>query len=196
MNTLQKWLGTIAVAALALPAVASATVLVAGSDTSQLKIEAAELDGGVIEATVVMSVDLPFARSGLLSLTGLTSGVDLVSATSSDQFPGAVTVLTIGGTTFNDSPFLDFGFVGVDLKTNDRILVWRFQLPAPGPQTFGFDFGGSIDFFSSAGEGQLLADPPAHFDLTITAVPEPHSVLLLGVGLGVLVLLGTRRQRG
>lgn len=69
-----------------------------------------------------------------------------------------------------------------------------------GPFTFGFDFTSNQPFalseawwtLNGARIGQQNLAPA--FDATVTAVPEPPSVLLLLAGLGVVLLLSTARR--
>ncbi len=86
---------------------------------------------------------------------------------------GSGTTFTEGGTTYDFSPFLNSAFYTLSLGTQDTTGTLMHDVLAAGNGTF-------------SGTGQ--------FDQFVSVVPEPASVVLLGIG-GVVTVVARRRRK-
>jgi hypothetical protein len=86
--------------------------------------------------------------------------------------PASGTTFTQGATTYNFSPFQNFTSFTLSLGTQDATGVLIYDVLKSGNGTF-------------SGTGQ--------FDQFITPTPEPASIMLLGIG-GVLTIVLRRRK--
>jgi hypothetical protein len=105
--------------------------------------------------------------SGLVNGDGLT----MTGAVALD--PTGATTFTQGSTTYDFSNFNNFTFFTLSLGTQDATGTLIYNTLLAGNGTF-------------SGTGQ--------FDQFVATVPEPSSVLLLGIG-GIVTVLGRRRRK-
>jgi len=155
--------------------------------------------GGAL-VTGLAGIDVTYARPYVTSTLGMPEAVSFrygYDVTVNDLATGAsATVLvtgTIGGTASSDeSNLAAFGFSAtpstLDLGGNNYTITASVS-PLDGTPTGGT----APNVLTGVGSLVLhIADPPAGSDPT--AIPEPDSIVLLGLGsLGVLGLLRRRR---
>jgi len=202
--------GLVAAFGLAGSAKADATVdLLWGGTTSAVTVAP-----GVSSTTLVLSVIITAGASGVesfgmtvdysagvgqVTLTGFSNGADLGGGVPIFPLTLGLTVDTGTSVTNINAGSLPVAFLGTGLAAGQSFLAGTLtfhttNVAAGSFSIFPLILPASTDDIIAFG-GSVISGTTTFNGATMSAIPEPGTLALLGLGVGGLALVGRRRQR-